>query len=88
MQFKDALPEGVTLYNVGGHTQSTVTGIAEIVCREMGLENVKFSYTGGRGGWKGDVPVFAYNLDKIHKAGWQANLSSDEAVAQTVRDVL
>ena len=54
----------------------------------MGLENVKFSYTGGRGGWKGDVPVFAYNLDKIQKAGWQASLSSDEAVAQTVRDVL
>lgn len=88
MQFKDGLPEGVTLYNVGGHTQSTVTGIAEIVCREMGLKDVKFSYTGGRGGWKGDVPVFAYNLDKIHKAGWKAELSSDEAVARTVRDVL
>jgi len=88
MRFKDGLPEGVTLYNVGGSTQSTVTGIAEIVCREMGLKDVRFSYTGGRGGWKGDVPVFAYNLDKIHAAGWQASLSSDEAVAQTVRDVL
>lgn len=88
MQFKDNVTEGVTVYNVGGHTQSTVTGIAETVCREMGLKGVKFKYTGGRGGWKGDVPVFAYNLDKIHKAGWQAGLSSDEAVAQTVRDVL
>ena len=88
MRFKDGLPEGVTLYNVGGHTQSTVTGIAEIVCREMGLQNVQFHYTGGRGGWKGDVPVFAYNLEKIHKMGWKARLSSDEAVAQTVRDVL
>lgn len=88
MRFKDNLPEGVTLYNVGGHTQSTVTGIAEIVCREMGLKNVQFSYTGGCGGWRGDVPVFAYNLAKIHAAGWQAELTSDEAVAQTVRDVL
>ena len=76
------------LYNVGGCTQSTVTGIAEIVCREMGLQNVQFHYTGGRGDWKGDVPVFAYNLEKIHKMGWKARLSSDEAVAQTVRDVL
>lgn len=88
MRFKDDVPEGVTLYNVGGTTQSTVTDIAGIVCREMGLKDVEFHYTGGRGGWKGDVPVFAYNLDKIHKAGWEASMTSNEAVAQTVRDVL
>lgn len=88
MRFKDDLPLGVTTYNVGGVTQSTVTGIAEIVSREMGLKDVEFHYTGGRGGWKGDVPVFAYNLDKIHATGWSASMTSDEAVAQTVRDVL
>lgn len=88
MRFKNDLPQGVTLYNVGDKTQSTVTGIANIVCREMGLHDVAFQYTGGRGGWKGDVPEFAYNLDKIHKAGWKASMTSDEAVAQTVRDVL
>ena len=88
MRYKDGVGQGVTTYNVGGTTQSTVTGIAEIVCREMGLKNVQFNYTGGRGGWKGDVPAFAYNLDKIHAAGWSASMTSDEAVAQTVRDVL
>ena len=82
------VPEGVTLFNVGDNTQSTVSEIAAIVCREMGLENVEFRYTGGRGGWRGDVPEFAYNLDKIHKAGWHATMTSNEAVAQTVRDVL
>ena len=54
----------------------------------MGLKNVKFEFTGGRGGWKGDVPVFAYNLDKIHKAGWKASMTSDEAVALTVKEAL
>lgn len=88
LRFMDDVPEGVTLYNVGDHTQSTVSDIATIVCREMGLENVEFRYTGGRGGWRGDVPEFAYNLDKIHKAGWHATMTSNEAVAQTVRDVL
>ena len=44
--------------------------------------------TGGRGGWKGDVPVFAYNLDKIHAAGWSTSMTSDEAVAKTVEAVL
>ena len=38
---------------------------------------------GGRGGWKGDVPKFQYNLDKIHAAGWSATHTSDEAVALT-----
>ena len=88
MQYTKDVPAGLTVYNVGGESQSTVTGIAQIVCREMGLKDVTFTYTGGRGGWKGDVPAFAYNLDKIHAAGWHASMSSDEAVAQTVRDVI
>ena len=87
MRFKDA-PAGVSLYNVGVETQSSVTRIAEIVCEKMGLSNIPFQYTGGRGGWKGDVPVFAYNLDKIHKMGWTATMTSDEAVAKTVEAVL
>lgn len=88
MRFKENLPAGVTLYNVGDHTASSVTGIAEIVVEKMGLKNVAFHYTGGRGGWKGDVPVFNYNLDKIHATGWRASMTSDEAVIKTVEAVL
>lgn len=87
MHFKDA-PKGVTLYNVGVETQTSVTRIAEIVCEKMGLSGIPFEYTGGRGGWKGDVPVFAYNLEKIHTTGWTAHMTSDEAVAKTVEMVL
>lgn len=87
MRFQE-VPQGVTLYNVGVETQTSVTRIAEIVCEKMGLAGVPFEYTGGRGGWKGDVPVFAYNLDKIHAAGWTATMTSDEAVAKTVEMVL
>lgn len=87
MHFKDA-PKGVTLYNVGVETQTSVMRIAEIVCEKMGLSGIPFEYTGGRGGWKGDVPVFAYNLEKIHATGWTAHMTSDEAVAKTVEMVL
>lgn len=87
MKFKDA-PKGITLYNVGVETQTSVTRIAEIVCENMNLTGIPFEYTGGRGGWKGDVPVFAYNLDKIHAAGWYAKMTSDEAVAKTVEMVI
>lgn len=87
MRFKD-VPKGVTLYNVGVTSQTSVTRIAEIVCEKMGLAGIPFEYTGGRGGWKGDVPVFSYNLDKIHATGWKASMTSDEAVAKTVEMVM
>ncbi len=87
MKFKD-VPQGVTLYNVGVETATTVTRIAEIVCEKMGLTGIPFEYTGGRGGWKGDVPMFAYDLTKIHEAGWTAKSTSDEAVEKTVESVI
>lgn len=45
MRFKDA-EKGVTLYNVGVETQTSVTRIAEIVCEKMGLTGIPFEYTG------------------------------------------
>ena len=80
--------QGVTLYNVGVEGATSVTRIADIICEEMGLKDVKYEYTGGEGGWKGDVPRFQYCIDKIHKAGWKAKYTSDEAVRMTVREVL
>lgn len=88
MRFQRDLPKGITLYNVGDESQSDVTTIANIVCKTMGLSDVVFHYSGGRGGWKGDVPVFAYNLAAIHATGWRASMTSDEAVAKTVEAVL
>lgn len=79
---------GVTLYNVGVQTATSVTRIAEIVTEKMGLSGIPFEYTGGRGGWKGDVPKFQYDLSKIQTAGWNASMSSDEAVMKTVEQVL
>jgi len=85
MKFKDTVFEGIKLYNVGVESATSVTKIADIVCEEMGLKNVKYTYTGGEGGWKGDVPKFSYCIDKIHNAGWHAKFTSDEAVRETVK---
>lgn len=79
---------GVTLYNVGVDGATSVTSIADIICEEMGLKDVKYEYTGGEGGWKGDVPRFKYCIDKIHNAGWKAKYTSDEAVHMTVKAAL
>lgn len=85
MRFKDTGHTGVALYNVGVEGETNVTGIADMVCKEMGLDHVEYSYTGGEGGWKGDVPVFRYCIDKIRAAGWSAKFTSDEAVQKTVQ---
>ncbi len=87
MKFKN-VEKGITLYNVGVESVTSVTRIAEIVCEQMGVRNVKFKYTGGNRGWKGDVPKFQYDLSKIHSAGWMAKHTSDEAVALTVKENL
>lgn len=87
IQFMKTGKSGITLYNVGVEDDTCVTRIADIVCEEMGLQGVKYEYTGGESGWKGDVPRFRYCLDKIYAAGWKAEYSSDEAVRKTVKEI-
>jgi UDP-glucose 4-epimerase len=79
---------GVSIYNIGVETQTPVWRIGELVLEGMGLAGIPVHFTGGRGGWRGDVPAFAYDLSKIHATGWRASMTSDEAVARTVCEVL
>ena len=80
---------GEQVYNLSVKGEgTTVTKIAETVVEEMGLKDVKFNYTGGDRGWKGDVPRFSYDISKILATGWEPKFSSDESVRQTVRDTL
>ena len=80
--------EPVAVYNIGTASRTMVKDIARIVIEEMGLKDVKLVYTGGKSGWKGDVPQFGYDLDKIHALGWKAKMSSDEAVRLAARKIL
>ncbi|MCK5260573.1 MAG: NAD-dependent epimerase/dehydratase family protein [Thermoplasmatales archaeon] len=80
--------EQINIFNLGCNTATEVTRIAEIVVEEMGLTNVKFTYTGGKRGWKGDVPQFQFDISKMKKLGWKATVTSDEAVRKTTRVLL
>ncbi|MBE3137492.1 MAG: NAD-dependent epimerase/dehydratase family protein [Thermoplasmata archaeon] len=80
--------EKMNLFNLSCDTTTTVTRIAEMVAEEMKLKNVSFKYTGGIRGWKGDVPRFQLDAQKIHTLGWKATLTSDEAVRKAIKDVL
>lgn len=76
------------IFNVATDNYITVNEIVEIVTTAMGLENVKFEYTGGKRGWKGDVPIVRFNLEKIYKLGWKATHNSGEAVRLSIRELL
>lgn len=74
--------------NIGVEGSTSVRTIADMVCRSMGLKNVRYDFTGGKTGWKGDVPKFSYDLRKVHAKGWKATNTSDEAVRLTLESVL
>lgn len=88
IMFMNTNTTGVSLYNIGVDSETSVKKIADILCEEANLKNVVYEFTGGSGGWKGDVPRFRYNLDKIHSNGWKAFYTSDEAVRMTINHIL
>lgn len=78
----------LNLFNLSSDTDTTVTKIAEMVIQEMNLTDVEFNYTGGKRGWKGDVPRFQLDATKIKKLGWNPQYTSDQAVRKAIQESL
>jgi UDP-glucose 4-epimerase len=72
------------VYNVATGDYLTVTEIARLAASVMGLDpdRVRFVYSGGDRGWKGDVPIVRLNTDRIRALGWRCSRGS----AQALRD--
>lgn len=79
--------KGVEIFNIGVEDATTVKEIADLVCERMGLTDVRYRFTGGNVGWKGDVPAFQYDLGKICAVGWRPAHSSNEAVRATLEHI-
>ncbi len=79
--------EKINIFNIGSDDQIKVKRIAEIVSKAMGL-NPEFVFTGGKRGWKGDVPVMFLSNEKLKKLGWRPRYNSEEAVKRAVEDLL
>ena len=78
----------INLFNLGSDGATEVNRIAEMVVDEMKLKDVRFKYTGGKRGWKGDVPRFQFDISKIKKLGWMPRYDSDDAVRMAINDLL
>jgi UDP-glucose 4-epimerase len=84
----DHAPDPMSVFNLGCDDQLSVDRIAELVVDAMGLQDVRFHYTGTEGGWPGDVPRFRLDVSRINRLGWKARHTSEEAVRQTIAAML
>lgn len=72
------------VYNVATADYIKVYDIAKIIVECMGIkEKVKFNFTGGDRGWKGDVPIVRLNTEKIQSLGWHCKRNSVEAIRES-----
>jgi len=78
----------VNIFNIGSEDRIDVTGIARIVAREMGMNGVRFEYTGGDRGWAGDVPFMGLSIEKMKALGWRPKHNSEESVRLCIRSLL
>jgi len=75
------------VFNVATDDYLTVKEIADLAVVECGLNTaqVRYEFTGGDRGWKGDVPIVRFDVSRIHALGWQAARNSHEAVRDAIR---
>lgn len=78
----------INLFNLASNSFIDVTSIAKVVVEEMKLKNVKFRYTGGATGWKGDIPKVRISAKKINRLGWKPKFNSKQAFRKSIRDLL
>jgi UDP-glucose 4-epimerase len=74
------------VYNVATGDYITVREIAELAVACVGLApgSVRFAYTGGDRGWKGDVPVVRLDTRRIRALGWRCERPSREALRASI----
>lgn len=76
---------GYKYFNVATEDFISVKEIADITLEVMGInKKVKFIFSGGSRGWKGDVPVVRLNSEKIRKTGWANEFTSSEAIRKSL----
>ncbi len=78
---------GFEYYNVATLDYITVKEIAEITANIMNASNIRFKYTGGKRGWRGDVPIVRLDSNKIRSIGWENKYSSHEAIKFTATEI-
>ena len=83
-------PQRFAVYNVATGDYVTVKEIASLAveCAGIAAEQVRFEYTGGDRGWKGDVPIVRLNTERIRKLGWVCRMRTRQALRNAMTAML
>lgn len=75
-------PRRYDVFNVATDDYITVKQIADLAVQVSALApgSVRYDFTGGDRGWKGDVPIVRFDCAKIKSLGWQSRRTSAEAM--------
>lgn len=76
--------KNVFLYNVGNYDWISVREIAELFLKKNKL-HAKLHYTGGKVGWKGDIPKMRLDISKIRKIGWNPDKASRACIVEAIQ---
>ncbi len=74
-------------FNVGPEDDVSVRRMAEEVVAEAS-PGARIEFGSGSRGWVGDVPKFRYSTAKLRSLGWDAQMSSLDAVKLAVREIV
>ncbi|HET6509509.1 MAG TPA: NAD-dependent epimerase/dehydratase family protein [Baekduia sp.] len=81
-------PEGrpYEVFNAGTLDYVTVAEIADLCCARLGLDpaDVRYEFSGGTRGWKGDVPVVRFDSGRLRALGWRTSYTSREALVDSI----
>jgi UDP-glucose 4-epimerase len=77
----------IDVYNLAPPDTTSVARIAELCVAASPYKDARIVYSGGKQGWKGDVPVSRLKGDKLNALGFRLRYTSDKAVEMSVAEV-
>ena len=90
-QIISASKNKVEIFNLGSDDSVEIMRVVETVCKNMNLQDIKISTTGGIDGgrgWKGDIKKAHLDITKLKETGWNPRLSSLEAADLTSKEII
>jgi UDP-glucose 4-epimerase len=86
--FHDRGWSGFDVFNVATEDYVTVRQIADLVAERLGVSGTTYTYTGGKRGWKGDVPVVRFDTSKLRARGWTNTRTSVQALVDSIDSMI